>query len=112
MARASSVGKGGRSSFSPASASANLRADDVVARRQELPELDVGGAEPVQRVGDAPPALRRRKPARLHQPRQPERRLRARRQLVDVDEAEEAGAGKREAGADEPHKIAHALKAP
>ena len=35
----------------------HLHADDVRPCRQELPELDVGGPEPVHRRGDAPPPL-------------------------------------------------------
>jgi hypothetical protein len=72
-----------------------------------LAELDVGGAEPVHRRRHAPAALRRRQSARLDQAQQAEGPLRLRRQVVDLDEAERAGAGEHEAGAGEPEEIAH-----
>ena len=70
MARASAVGKGGISSFSRAERVGHSAADDVGPRGEELAELDVGRAEPVQRVGQAAAALGRVEAARLEQPRQ------------------------------------------
>ena len=108
MARASSVGNGGRSSFSALSAVGHLRADDVGARGQELPELDVGRA----RAGARASEMRRprsacRQPARLDQPRQAERSLHRRRQIVERDHAEGAGASEHEARAGKAQQVPH-----
>ncbi len=85
----------------------HLLADDIGPRREELAELDVGGPEPVQRVGDAAAALGRAQAAPLEKPCKPERALRPRRQVFDRHEAEEPGAGEHEADVDKPNEVAH-----
>ena len=81
----------------PAERVGDLGADDVGPGREELAELDVGGAEPVdgagQAFGLAVDLLA------LDQPRQPERQARPPRQGFGVDAGEGAFAGEDETGA-------------
>ncbi len=84
-----------------------LGTDHIGPRRKELPQLDVGGAEAAHGLRQAAPALDRREAALLQEPRQPDRALRPDGQVVDLEEAEEAGAGEHQPGAAQPHEIAH-----
>ncbi len=74
----------------------HLGADDVGAGGEELPELDVGGAEPVDRGGEAAEAVRA---APRQEIGEGQRRPGERRQHQRIDADERALARQHEAGA-------------
>jgi hypothetical protein len=78
-------------------------ADDVGPRGQELAELDVSGAEPRERRGDAVRGFRRART--FPQPGERERAPRGERQRRRIDQAEHAFAGEDEAGTSEAEQM-------